>query len=150
MYNKEQRKTYYQLNKTCILELQRNQYKKNGRKSRSKGIRKIPPISWKRYEVIGHSLLKGSVYLNQSYDQHKNHDLLWNNKTVDVKTVQQNKENCWVFPLNHVKDIDLFLLFCLKKKKIIKTLLIPTSAIPNLTGIGVGRNSKYDVYKIKQ
>lgn len=81
------------------------------------------------------------------------YDILVNdNIKIDIKVSYPFKNNCnaWANTFNLEKKeptCDIFILFCLdRNSKLSKTLVIPSCAVTGQTQIGVGKESKYDVY----
>lgn len=153
MRDKAVRRAWYARNKKRILGYQRRHYALKGRRRKGKVgfIRHTKGSNcWigNQYEKRGVRLLKGSKWINSDVWSKEPYDLVWRGKTVDVKMRNFAKHySGWAFILQH-KKTDLLLLFCVKKGRTLKVLLIPTRMVKGRS-VGVSANkSKWDKYII--
>lgn len=103
----------------------------------------------RKYEKLALSILPGSIDMNSENFHHLGYDIKWNGKNIDVKSKEYNphRSKAWVFNLYHKdnSDIDYFLLFCLRNKKIEKILFVPN---PRVKMLVIANKSKYDKFRM--
>jgi hypothetical protein len=146
-YRKKNRKVLSDYLRNYLHRTKKNYYKYKGSKLNgdycgTSGI-------GREYEKLAVNILGGKVI-----DIHKNssfsgkYDLIWNNKTVEVKMRNKTKKGRYGFTFKKGQIADFYLLFCVELGKINKVLLIPKVKMPNLYSLSISDNSKYDKYKI--
>ncbi len=97
-----------------------------------------------KFELEALKVLDGSTLSTT-----RNYDLLWNDKTIEVKARNYRKsKNGWAFRKNKT-EADYYLFFCLEDKEIKRVLLIPGTSFDKNIGV-THEASKWDKFAIKQ
>jgi hypothetical protein len=106
------------------------------------------------YELLAIQLIKEYIGLNsrQTKPRYPYDIVVDENIKIDVKVSYPFKNNCnaWANTFNLEKKdptCDIFILFCLNREsELSKTLIIPSCVVAGQTQIGVGKESKYNIY----
>ena len=96
------------------------------------------------YEKIALELLRGSIDCNKDSFAGK-WDIEWNGLKIDVK-MRNYTQGYYKFYSCRKAEADYYLLFCVNNDRIEKILFIPKDIYKQ--GVGVGKISKYDKYKL--
>lgn len=100
----------------------------------------------RKYELLALQILEGSVDCNNESFRGK-HDLLWNNKKIEVKIRNKKKNGYYGFTTKKQCDADYYLLF-LVDSKIKKILFVPSKIFGKSLTIK-DNSTKFDEYLIK-
>lgn len=118
-------------------------------------IKKCDSSFGDKYELIAIDDIKQTTGLDarQTIPRYPYDILIENNIKVDVKASRQRFTNmhCWQNNFELAKrdpTCDIFILYCLTcEGEPIKTLVVPSCVVTGQRSIGVGDNSKWNVYK---